>query len=147
MTDRPDRAELVLKFFPEMRESNGASTEGAIALNVRACEAILADLIDLYDDGLKEKGRGVLTLRLFQGAKRSEYVTSEQISADLAIAKLYNDEEVATFIRSAIDAIADHNTEKAALIAIVDNGRAQLIPIDREYPAAAIQSMLKEAAR
>lgn len=147
MTDRPSRDELVLKFFPEIKENKGADTEGAIALNVRACEAVLSDLIDLYDEGLELHGHGILVLRLHEGAKHSGFLTLDEMRADLKDAQKHGNIGAATFFQEVIDAIEGHNHSAAALVALVDNSRSQVIPIDREYPARAIQAMLKEAAQ
>lgn len=148
MTDRPSRDELVLKFFPELKEQgNGADTEGAIALNVRACEAILADLIDIFDEGYEEQGPGLLALRLFEGARQSSYVTLEDLQIDQRVASKAGNDDAASFFASAIDAIVRHNASQAALVALIDNSTARLIPVRREYPASSIQAMLEEVSQ
>ena len=147
MTERPDRSELLLKFFPEIiQQSKDGDTEAAIALNVRACEAVLADLIDLYDKGLDTFGPGLLAIRLRKGAPDSTYLTSGELEGDLSAAESSGDTQTAGFLRSVVDAIDSHNVNKAALVMLLDNSRGQVLPIARHYPASSIGAMLEEVA-
>ncbi|MEB3320470.1 MAG: hypothetical protein VKI63_05980 [Cyanobium sp.] len=145
MSDRPTRQGLLLRFFPEIKEGGtSGDTEGSIALNVRACEAILTDLIGLYDDGHQESGPGILVLRLHKEGKHSGYLQLLDIEADLSLARTAGDKDLERFLNEALDAIRRHNPNQAALVALVDNTRAQVIPIARDYPAGSIQAMFEE---
>lgn len=147
MPNRLSRAELLLRFFPEIRENKGADTDGAKAINTRACETILADLISLYDAGLAQNGQGILALRLFKGAQHSGYLTRADLQHDLDASEAFGDQDAISFFKDAIEAVDNHNTDQAALIALADNSRCQVIPIGREHPAAAIQALLQEVSQ
>jgi hypothetical protein len=147
MKQRPTRLELLHKFFPELKEASGSkTTDAAIQINIRACEAILADMIDMFDKGYNADGPGVLCIRLHKDSKESEYLPQNELALDLNYAEKVNDTDVIDALSKIIDTIEDFNAEKGVLLMLVDNSRMQVLPIDREYPARAIQAMMEEYA-
>jgi len=146
---RPSRLELLSRFFPELGKptlgSNG-DREASIRYNTLACEAVLADQLHLFDIGFQEHGPGVLCLRLRRDAKTSGFVSLDELQADHADAVRANDTEIASFLADLISQIESTNFERCGLILLVDNSSMRVLPIDRDYPASAIQAMLEEFA-
>ncbi len=144
---RPSRLELLNKFFPTTKEvSTSADKEAANKFNARACEAILCDMVNMFDKGHHEYGPGVLCLRIHKGSKDSEYLSLEDLSYDLEVAQSHGDTEIANSINDVLSAVKDINAEKCALLMLVDNSRMQVLPVDRKKPGKSIESMLKELA-
>jgi hypothetical protein len=143
---RPNSAELLLKFFPEVREGSLSDREAAVRLSTLACEVVLADQIDLFSKGLAAHGLGCLVVRLFNGARKSAYQTLEDIKTDACDAQRCGDRAAADFFTGLENQIKDLDPDRCALVVLVDNSRSQLLLLDREYPAKAIQALLQEAA-
>lgn len=145
---RPTKLELLRRFFPEVMEKGGSKgdKEAAMKVNTLACEAVLADLLNLYDKGLARRGLGVLCLRLHQDAQESSYISLEDLRADRDTASQAGSVDLESFLADVIDQIERTSPEKAALILLLDNSSAQLFPVSREYPARSIQALLEEYA-
>ena len=78
---------MVDKFFPELKEgSTKADREAAIQYNLLACEVVMADLLQKFDREYEKYGPGVLCMRLNKGARKSEYLTQEEIQGDYDLA-------------------------------------------------------------
>jgi hypothetical protein len=145
MTKKPSRPELMMRFFPELGETiTKADTKAAIEINTRACEAILADQIKLFDEFFQSRGPGVLTLRLAGGDRHSSYVVLDDWCADLVTAERLGDVQQGAFLRGIIRSIQTTDFGERALVLLVDNTSARLLPIPREYPARAIQALQEE---
>lgn len=143
---RPTKLELLRRFFPEIIEKGGTKgdKEASMRINTAACEAILADLLTLYDKGLAKRGLGVLCVRLHKTAQESSYITIADFRADCDMASRSQSADLETFLADVIDQIERTSPEKAALVMLLDNSGAQLFPIGREYPASSIQAMMEE---
>jgi hypothetical protein len=141
---RPQRAELLARFFPEITDSKGSvgDRSAAIRLNTLAAEAILADQIRLFDLGFERLGPGVLVNRLFNGAPESAFVALEDFGADHAMAERTGDQDTATFLGDVIDQLEGFNFEKGVMIMLIDNSACQLFCIDRDHPAKSIEAQL-----
>lgn len=146
---RPSRLELLRKFFPELGETGtGGETEAAIAINTRACEAILADLVQVFDRGFKRHGAGVLHLNLqLQGFPRdgASYVPLDDLCADLITAERSQDFAISGMLRDVISTVRLNNYEERVLILLTDRSRSSLLPVPRDHPATCIQKA-QEAA-
>lgn len=144
---RPTRAELLVKFFPEIAAKSGSigDKSAAIRINTLAAEAILADQIRLFDLAFEHQGPGVLVNRIYSGSAESAFVTLEDFGADHAMAERSGDEATADFLSGVIDQIEDFNFEKGVLLMLLDNSSCQLFCLDRTYPAKSIEALLKEA--
>lgn len=144
---RPNKIELLSRFFPEIREkATKADKEQAIAYNTLACEVVLADLLRLFDNGFRKYGHGALCVRLHKGANESSYLALSDLKEDQQRAAEDSDAGLESFFKSVIDQIDCINPEKAGLVMLVDNSSVQLFPIDREYPARSVQALLEEYA-
>lgn len=143
---RPTKLELLRRFFPEVMEKGGSKgdKEAAMKVNTLACEAVLADLLSLYDKGLAQRGLGVLCLRLHKDAQESSYISLEDFRADRDMASRGGSTDLETFLTDVIDQIERTSPEKAGLIMLLDNSSAQLFPISKEYPARSIQALMEE---
>lgn len=145
---RPSKAELLQRFFPELRQSGTAgSKEAAIRLSTLACEAILADWIRLFDLGLERDGPGLLALRLHRQAKDSSYLPLEALQQDRHQAQRDNAGELLTFLDEAITAVRNLNVNKAVAVLLVDNSGAQVFVVDRDHPARTLEAALQEFAQ
>jgi hypothetical protein len=151
MSKRPDREELLRLFFPPAPTSGagvGFSTKGdaeaADELNLRACEAILVDLIGEFDKCFEEEGRGILIINLQIKDRQTHYYSLQDAERDYAAA--YDNNEECAAIADMVQAIRDFNPARAALLAIVDYTKLQVFPVDREFPAKEIERM-QAAAR
>lgn len=149
---RPNRHQMLRAFFPPPPTSGpgvGFSTKGdkeaADAINLRVCEAIITDLIGEFDKGFATHGRGALVINLQTGAKNPHFYSLGDAELDHDAARSAGDASTAGALADLVDQLFSHNPHKAALFLLIDNSRFQLLPIDREYPAAALQQMLKEA--
>jgi hypothetical protein len=144
---RPSRFELLSKFFPELKQpGTQGDKEASLRFNTLACEAILADQLHLFDIGFRHNGPGLLCVRLRGGAQCSEYLPVDDLRVDQAEAKRAGDSDVERFLADAISQIGSTNFEKCGLVLLIDNSSMQVFPIDRDYPARAIQAMLEEFA-
>ena len=144
---RPSRYELVQKMFPELRKASGskADREAAIGINTRACEAILQDMIGNFDKGFAVYGPGVLNVRLSHDqSKTSEYVTADEINADIELARKHNDTDIAEAMGDVAAIIDGFNFNKAVLLLLVDNSGFRLLPVDRDDPAGIITTIMEE---
>lgn len=143
---RPTKLELLQRFFPEVMDKTGSKgdKEAAMRVNTLACEAVLADLLNLYDKGLKHRGLGVLCLRLHKEAQESSYISLGDFRADRDMAAKSGSTDLESFLADVIDEIERTNPEKAALIMLLDNSSVQLFPLSREYPARSIQALMEE---
>ena len=147
---RPTRLELVQKRFPELQKLGGSAgdREAAIDINQRAVEAILGDFIGCFDKGYAAFGPGVLCIRLAREAKsnQTEYLSLEDINADLHEAKRSGPPELERAMRSVVSAIEELNINKAALVMVIDSG-LRLFPIDRDNPSMAVVALMQELQR
>ena len=143
---RLNRYELLGKFFPELGDTKTSKgeKEAAVKISALSCELILADWINFYDQGFNRYGPGVLCIRLHKTSKKSEYLSKSDLEDDLSNAERSNAEDIAKSIREVIESIDSHNTEKAALIMLVDNSRLSVFPLDRDNPAQGIKAMMEE---
>lgn len=143
---RPTKLELLRRFFPELIDKAGTKgdKEAAVRINTAACEAILADLITLYDKGLQQHGLGAICLRLHNSAQESSYITLEDFRADRDTAARNHANELESFLSEVIDQIERTSPEKAVLVLLLDNSSAQLFPIGREFPARSVQALMEE---
>lgn len=145
---RPTKLELLHRFFPEVMNPAGSKgdKEAAMRVNTLACEAILADLLNLYDKGLDREGLGALCLRLQRGSQVSDYVPIDDFRADREMALRNQASDMESFLLDVIDQIERTDPKKAAIILLLDNSSAQLFQIGREYPARTIQALMEEHA-
>lgn len=143
---RPTKLELLRRFFPEVIDSVGTKgdKEASLRINTAACEAILADLITLYDKGLADRGPGALCVRLHQQAQESSYIALGDFKADLDMASRNQSTDLEGFLSDVIEQIENTNPDKAALVLLLDNSSAQLFPVGREFPARSIQALMEE---
>lgn len=142
---RPTQHELLLRFFPEVKGQGGGATEAAVQLNVRACEAVLAELLKSYDRGLAHHGDGALVVRLGgDGNRAATFMSADDLGKDLALAERLGDMEAQSFIRSTLTAITGHNPATGGLMVLLDNSRCQVLPLIRAYPARAIEQLFAE---
>jgi hypothetical protein len=136
------------RFFHELGQTGtGGETEAAIQINTRACEAILADQIQLFDQFRAEQGDGALVIRLAGGERSAYYVPLEGFCEDLLAAEESEDFTASSFLKEVIRAIKTTDTERSALILLIDKSQASLLPIPREYPAQAIQELQEANVR
>lgn len=144
---RPSRYELLRNFFPELGETGtGGETEAAIAINTRACEVILADLIKQFDESHAVQGPGVLTLNLtMPRGQGAAFVTLDDLCADLLVAEAVSDVATSSMLRDAISTVRLNNYEERVLVLLIDRSKATLMPIPRIEPARGIQQA-QEAA-
>lgn len=141
---RPSKAELLHRFFPELRQSGSkGDKEQALSYSALSCEVILADLLRLFDQGLKAHGRGALTLRLQQGQHSSAYVSLADFQADLEQAQRQQADAMADFLSEVVRTIEATNLERAGLLLLIDNSGAQLFPVDRERPAGGLRDLME----
>lgn len=143
---RPSRPELINKFFPELRQSVGSTgdKEAAVGVNTRATEAILSDFIGLFDAGHAQLGPGVLAVRLSKdNSKTSDYLSLDDLQADADTANKLGDTSLHTALADTIAIIREFNTEKAALLLLIDSG-FRLFPVNRDNPARSITAMMEE---
>ena len=142
---RPSRIELMHRFFPELGQAGSkGETSAAIELNTRACEAILADQIGIFDEFHREQGPGALCLKLADGAKHAHYVTISDFSTDLMHAEGQGDTAMASALREVVNVIRDCDFSQRVLILLIDNSCFSLLPVPREYPASAIKALQEE---
>jgi hypothetical protein len=139
---RPDRTELIKRFFPELgRTGTAGDTEAAIEVNTRACEAILADIIKLFDEFRSALGDGALVIKLADGDRQSHYVTIEDLCVDLVSAESADDQQASLLLRDTIRAAKTHNFDAAVLVMLIDNTSIHVLPLPREYPAGGIKEL------
>lgn len=143
---RPTKLDLLRRFFPEVMEQSGSKgdKEAALRINTAACEAILADLITLYDKGFNQRGLGALCVRLHQDAQESSYISIEDFRADRDMANRNQSADLECFLSDVIDQIERINPDKAVLVLLLDNSSAQLFPVNRDFPARSIQALMEE---
>lgn len=139
---RPSRVDLMRRLFPELGSTGtGGETEAAIAINTRACEAILADQIQLFDSFLERHGPGALVLKLAGGGRDAYYTPLESFCEDLLAAEAAGDIHNSRFLRDVISRIRVTDTEHNALFLLIDRSQANLLVVPREYPARVIQEL------
>lgn len=143
---RPTRIDLLRKFFPELgRTGTGAETEAAIAINTRAGEAIMSDLIGVFDREYREQGPGVLCLNLALEDRSGYYVTLDEFCADLLISDGLGQTDVSSMLKDVISTTRLNNYDEQVLVMLIDNSHASLLPIPREFPAQGLQEAQEEA--
>ena len=142
---RPDRAELVKRIFPELGQTGTAGdTEAAIEVNTRACEAILADVIELFDKFRAEFGDGALVIKLADGDRQSHYVTIEDLCRDLVTAQNLGDLDTSRMLRDMIRSAKTHDFESSVLVMLIDKSSISVLPLPRDYPANNIKELQHE---
>jgi hypothetical protein len=145
---RPSRVELMRRFFHELGQTGtGGETEAAIAINTRACEAILADQIQLFDKFHAEQGDGALVIRLSGGERTAHYVPLDAFCEDLLAAEQAQDFQSSGFLGDVIRVVKTTDTSRSALVLLIDNSQASLLPIPRDHPARAIQELQEANVR
>lgn len=144
---RPSKLELLSRFFPEIQgASSRAEKEQSIAYNTLACEVVLVDLLRMYDNGYAIHGPGVLSVRLQAEAADSNYVPLFDLQSDREAALRDGDSSTESFLASVLEKLAIISPDKAGLIMLIDNSSAQLFPIEREFPARSVKTLLEEFA-
>ena len=145
---RPSRSELLTKFFPELQKSTGSigDKDAAIAVNARACEAIIQDLIGEFDKGHRIHGPGILAIRLTRSkkVKPSGFVSLEDLRKDRELAGKCNDTDIAKALDEVITVVKNFNVKKAVALMLQDNSGFRLLPINRESPAKSIVAMMED---
>ena len=143
---RPSRIELVSKFFPELGEgkASGGDREAAIQYNLLACEVVLADLLQKFHREYEKYGAGILCMRLHKGARKSEYLTLQDMQGDYDMARSDGHTELEKQLKGVVDAIKDSNVNQCGLLMRVDNSGIGVMRIPRENPASAIKAMMEE---
>jgi hypothetical protein len=143
---RPSKLELLARFFPELRQSAGSRGERqqSLAYNTLACEVVLADLLRLYDQGLRQRGPGVLCVRLAGGSDASSYLTLEDLQADRSAAAAAGDQPTETLLADVLRQVDALDPETVGLVLLVDRSSAQLFPVPRDQPARNLQGLLEE---
>ena len=128
-----------------MLEAKGTSgdQEASKQFNIRACEAILKDQIDLYDKFHGQWGPGVLLNKLAGENRDSLYMSLDDLDADISVATAAGDTDMA-FLKDIKEQVENTNFHQCALIGIVDNTGARVFQIDRDYPAKRIQALIEE---
>lgn len=141
---RPNKHQLLARFFPDLGIGFHGENEAAVKLNTLACEAVLADMIQLYDKGFMAHGLGCLCIRIHKAAKSSEYLPLRDLQEDLDLAIASNHDSMESMLTEVIEKVETLNPDQCAVVMLCDNTTVQLFPIDREYPAKSIQAMLEE---
>ena len=144
---RPSRYELVQKAFPELKRSIGSKgdKEAAIGLNTRAAEAVLQDMIGLFDAGFSQLGPGVLAVRLSKDEqKTSDFLAVSDIRADAENALNWGDIEISEAMGDVASVVEAANVEKVALILLMDNSGFRLLPVERDNPARVLTAVMEE---
>lgn len=143
---RPSRIEMVHKFFPELSDgkASGSDREAAIQYNLLACEVVMADLLQKYDREYEKYGPGILCMRLNKGARKSEYLTLQDLQDDYDKACQDGIEELKTQLQGVVDVIKESNVNQCGLLMRVDNSGLGVMRIPRENPASAIKAMMEE---
>jgi hypothetical protein len=135
----------MMSFFRELGQTlTKGDTEAAIEINTRACEAILADQIKLFDQFHESHGPGVLVLKLADGDRNSHYTPLADWCADLSAAESAGDVAQSDFLKEVIRSIQTNNYDQRVLILLVDKSSVRLLPVPRDYPAKAIQDLQKQ---
>lgn len=145
---RPSRLELLRKFFPELgRTGTGGETEAAIAINTRACEVVLADLIKRFDAAFAVHGAGVLHLNLAlrESGGRGSFVTLDDLCSDLLEAERCCDYAISDLLRDVVSVVRSTDYNQHALVLLTDRSSSSLLPIPRHEPARGIQDAQEEA--
>ena len=103
---RPKPTELLVKFFPELIDKSvpSANKEASKELNVRVCEAIIADLIRQFDTLFSYLGDGALIVKLAtrhnkEIIQKENFINKFSLERDLKEAQKSNDEPVITFLK------------------------------------------------
>lgn len=144
--NRPSRLELLRKFFPELGNTGtGGETEAAIAINTRACEVILADMIKKFDEGFSDHGPGVLTVNLANKGLGNQFLPLDILCEDLLTAEQLQDVAVSALLRDVISRVRLTNYQEFILVLLTDRSRTSLLPIPRTEPARGIQRAQEEA--
>jgi hypothetical protein len=141
---RPTRVEFVHHFFSNHGGGSIADNEASLKYNTLACDAILADQINLFDAGFSAQGPGVLVNRLAKKAGPSGYMTLDEIHADKDLAIAEGDTAIAASLAEIALKLTELNTEKYVPILLLDGSRLELLIITRDQPARAILAMLEE---
>lgn len=147
MPKRPSRDQLVGKFFPELsKPGTSGDKEASQEICLRACEAILRDMIALYDAGRCCCGPGVLCVRLSKGERKSDFMCADDIRLDLQDAQDGGDSDTAAFLDQVLSKIVSTNPDRAALLLLVDNSSARVYVVDRDNPTGFIKPLLEEVS-
>lgn len=141
---RPTRVEFVHHFFANHGGGSVADNEASLKYNTLACEAILADQINMFDSGFSANGPGVLVNRLVKGAGPSGYMTLDEIYADKDVATAEGDTAIAASLAEIAMKLKELNIKKYVPILLLDGSRLELLIINRDQPARAILAMLEE---
>lgn len=146
--ERPRRAELISRFFPEIRQQLLPSEREAIAqLSLRSSEAILADFISQYDRyrAWADHEPGILHVSLDGPEHTAFWMSIEDIHGDIRQTHVPpGDDRTREFLVQVLDAIKRYDSADYALIVLTDYSTTQLFPIRRDNPAKSLEAMFEE---
>lgn len=144
--DRPRRADLISRFFPEIRQQLLPADRDAVSqLSLRASEAILADFIDQHDKLRKRHGNqpGLLQIMLAgHDDQQAFYYNEQDLEQDQGEAYCRRDVVMIDYFGQLLKAIHHYDNADYALVNLTDHTTSQLFPIRRENPAAALEELL-----
>ncbi len=83
-------------------------------------------------------------MRLNKGARKSEYLTEQEVQTDYDLAVSDGHKELQTQLKGVLDAIKNSNINQCGLIMRVDNSGLGVMRIPRENPASALKAMMEE---
>ena len=83
-------------------------------------------------------------MRLHKGARKSEYLTLQDMQGDYDMARSDGHTELEKQLKGVVDAIKDSNVNQCGLLMRVDNSGIGVMRIPRENPASAIKAMMEE---
>ena len=133
--------------FPELKKPGSpGDREASLETTSRVCELIMRDLISLYDAGLRCCGQGVLSVRLSNDQRKSEYIPADDIRHDMELAADAGDTDIATFLDDVLTKTVTTNPDRAALLMLVDTTSARVYRVDREDPTSLLKPMLEDFA-
>lgn len=144
---RPQPAEFLVKFFPELIDKTvpSANKEASKELNIRICEAIMSDMIQRFDTSYSYLGAGATILNLVADKKhpdRSNYVNEFMLSQDLKDAEANKDSSVVDFCKEALGVIQNANFKEEICLILIDKSGASCTTLPRDNPAKRIASLM-----
>lgn len=146
---RPQPAEFLVKFFPELIDKKvpEGNKEASKELNIRICEAIMADMMDRYDRAYSYLGAGAIILNLIAEKghpDRSNYINEFMMSEDLKDAERNNDATVVEFCKDALKTIKGANPKEEICLILIDKSGASCTTLPRENPAGRIAKLMND---
>ena len=148
---RPKPTELLVKFFPELIDKSvpSANKEASKELNVRVCEAIIADLIRQFDTLFSYLGDGALIVKLAtrhnkEIIQKENFINKFSLERDIKEAQKSNDEPVITFLKDCLNKVDNADFAEEICIIFIDNTGGSVAVLPRDNPARRIQDMMDE---